>query len=63
VYDTSDGTPIYKLATVDAERRNLFQLIAFLRFIDGTESGPFLSKPFLIRSRKPGNRSNSFEIS
>ena len=63
MYDTPNGTPVYKLATVDAERRNPFHLIVFLKFIDGTESGPFLSKPFLIRSRKPGSRSNSFEIS
>ncbi|CAB4006422.1 Hypothetical predicted protein [Paramuricea clavata] len=63
VYNTPNGTPVYKLATVDAERRNLFQLIVSLKLIDGTESGPFMSKPFLIRSRKPGSRSNSFEIS
>ena len=63
VYDTPNGTPVYKLATVDAERRNLFQLVVFLKFIDGTESEAFTSKPFLMRSRKPGSRSSSFEMS
>ncbi|XP_028407014.1 uncharacterized protein LOC114529408 [Dendronephthya gigantea] len=63
VYNTPDGTPVYKLATVDAERRNLFNLIVFLKFIDGTESGPFMSKPFLLRSRKPGSRKDSSGMS
>ena len=62
VYDTPDGTPVYKLATVEAERRNVFHLVVFLRFVDGTESGPFISKPFLLQSKKTGNRSNSFDM-
>lgn len=53
VYNSPNGTPVYKLATVDAERRNLFIVIVLLKFIDGTKSQPFVSKPFLIRSRKP----------
>lgn len=62
VYNGTDGTPIYRLATVDAERRNLFNLVVFLKFIDGARTRPFHSKPFLIRSRRPRSRTESSEM-
>ncbi|XP_046864271.1 uncharacterized protein LOC124458263 [Xenia sp. Carnegie-2017] len=63
VYTTPGGNPVYKLATVNAEKRNLFQLVVILKFIDGSDSETFFSEPFLIRSRKPGSRNNSFDHS
>ncbi|CAH3131630.1 unnamed protein product, partial [Porites lobata] len=53
VYMSSQGTPVYKLSTVDADRRNRFRLIVTVLFIDGEGSRSFASPPFLLRSRRP----------
>ncbi|KAK3744096.1 hypothetical protein QZH41_016793, partial [Actinostola sp. cb2023] len=53
VYLAHDGcTPVYKLSTVDASRRNKFHLAVCLEFIDSTRSNTFYSASFLLRSKK-----------
>ncbi|XP_031574131.1 uncharacterized protein LOC116307937 [Actinia tenebrosa] len=53
IYLAQDGrTPVYKLSTVDAERRNRFHLAIVVIFIDGTRSQTIFSRPFLLRSKK-----------
>lgn len=53
VYMSSHGTPVYKLSTVDADRRNRFRLVVTVFFIDGKGSRSFVSPTFLLRSRRP----------
>jgi len=53
VYMSDKGTPVYKLSTVDADRRNRFRLVVSLLFIDGDRSQSFASPTFLLRSRRP----------
>ncbi|KAL9987278.1 hypothetical protein ACROYT_G001559 [Oculina patagonica] len=53
VYMSSKGTPVYKLSTVDADRRNRFRLVVSVLFIDGDRSQSFASPTFLLRSRRP----------
>ncbi|PFX23619.1 hypothetical protein AWC38_SpisGene11829 [Stylophora pistillata] len=53
VYLSKKGTPVYKLSTVDAERRNQFRLVVTVQFIDGARSRSFVSPSFLLRSRRP----------
>lgn len=53
VYMSTQGTPVYKLSTVDADRRNRFRLVVSLLFIDGDRSQSFASPTFLLRSRRP----------
>lgn len=53
VYMSSNGTPVYKLSTVDADRRNRFRLVVTVKFIDGGFSRSFVSPAFLLRSRRP----------
>ena len=45
MYAEQEG-PFYALSTVDAKRRNQFQLSSVLYFKDGTKSKEFLSEPF-----------------
>ena len=52
VYMSGKGTPVYKLSTVDADRRNRFRLIVSLLFIHGDRSQSFASPTFLLRSRR-----------
>ncbi|KAJ7365897.1 hypothetical protein OS493_002623 [Desmophyllum pertusum] len=52
VYMSSKGTPVYKLSTVDADRRNRFRLVVTVLFIDGGRSQSFVSPTFLLRSRR-----------
>ena len=52
IYLAQDGTPVYKLSTVDSERRNRFHLAIVLVFIDGSRSKTIYSQPFLLRSKK-----------
>lgn len=59
VYMSSQGTPVYKLSTVDADRRNRFRLVVTVFFIDGKGSRSFASPAFLLRSRRP-ERKKSF---
>lgn len=53
VYMSSHGTPVYKLSTVDADRRNRFRLVVTVFFIDGKGRRSFVSPTFLLRSRRP----------
>lgn len=59
VYMSEKGTPVYKLSTVDAERRNQFRLVVTVQFIDGARSRSFVSPSFLLRSRRPERKSSS----
>lgn len=59
VYMSPQGTPVYKLSTVDAERRNRFRLTVSTFFVDGKGSKTFVSPAFLLRSRRP-ERKKSF---
>ncbi|RMX50741.1 hypothetical protein pdam_00018281 [Pocillopora damicornis] len=60
VYD-GPIAPVYELAKVEMDKRNLFQLIVELSFHNGAgeESQSFYSKPFLIRSRPRNNPSKA----
>ena len=59
VYDGPIG-PVYELAKVEMEKRNLFQLLVELSFHNGKEeeTQSFYSKPFLIRSKPRMNAGN-----
>lgn len=52
VYDGPVG-PVYELAKVEMDKRNLFQLLVELSFYNGMdeETQQFHSKPFLMRSK------------
>ena len=52
MYAEPEG-PFYALSTVDAKRRNEFQLSSVLYFKDGTKSKEFLSEPFSAFTAKP----------
>lgn len=56
VYNGPVG-PLYELAKVEMDKRNLFQLLVELSFYNGVEeeTQQFYSKPFLMRSR-PRNK-------
>lgn len=56
VYLSPKGTPVYKLSTVDSDRRNRFRLVVVVVFIDGTRSKPFNSRQFLLKSKQTGPR-------
>ncbi|XP_048583677.1 uncharacterized protein LOC116612243 [Nematostella vectensis] len=51
-YSTDGSTPVYKLSTVDADRRNRFRLVVRIVFLDGCRTRPFHSPTFLLRSKK-----------
>ncbi|XP_031553206.1 uncharacterized protein LOC116290330 isoform X2 [Actinia tenebrosa] len=59
VYLSPQGMPVYKLSTVDAEKRNRFRIVVVIKFIDGTKSKPYFSRPFLIRSRRSSRQDSS----
>lgn len=46
------GSPVYKLSTVDSERRNRFWLLAYIVYANGRKSQPFYSEPFLLKSKR-----------
>lgn len=46
------GTPVYKLSTVDSERRNRFWLVAYIVYAGSRKSQPFYSEPFLLKSKR-----------
>lgn len=58
VYMSSQGTPVYKLSTVDADRRNRFRLVVTAYFIDGRGCRSFVSPTFLLRSRRPERKTS-----
>lgn len=49
-----DGSerPVYKLAKVHTQERNLFELLVQIVFTDNNVSGQFKSKPFLIKTKR-----------
>lgn len=49
-----DGSerPVYKLAKVHTQERNLFELLVQMVFTDNNVSGQFKSKPFLIKTKR-----------
>ena len=46
------GSPVYKLSTVDSDRRNRFWLVAYVVYANGRKSQPFYSEPFLLKSKR-----------
>lgn len=48
---TNQGVPVYKLSTVDSERRNKFRLVVVVVLIGDVRSSEFISRPFRLRSR------------
>ncbi|XP_031557624.1 uncharacterized protein LOC116294212 isoform X1 [Actinia tenebrosa] len=53
IYESPEtGCPVYKLSTVDSERRNRFRLVVYIVFLDGTRSRPTFSLSFLLRSKR-----------
>lgn len=48
------GVPVYKLSTVDSERRNNFRLVVVVILIGDARSKEFISPPFRLRSRLNG---------
>lgn len=48
------GVPVYKLSTVDSERRNNFRLVVVVILIGDTRSKEFISPPFRLRSKTNG---------
>ncbi|KAK2551863.1 hypothetical protein P5673_027102 [Acropora cervicornis] len=61
VYDspTNQGVPVYKLSTVDSERRNKFRLIVVVVLIGDIRSKEYISRSFRLRSRAGRFRSES----
>ena len=53
---TKPGVPVYKLSTVDSERRNKFRLVVVVVLIDNARSKEFVSRPFLLRSRTSASK-------
>ncbi|XP_058950480.2 uncharacterized protein [Pocillopora verrucosa] len=51
---TRRGVPVYKLSTVDAERRNNFRLVVVVVLIGDHRSKEFISRPFRLRSKTNG---------
>lgn len=51
---TRHGVPVYKLSTVDAERRNNFRLVVVVVLIGDHRSKEFISRPFRLRSKTNG---------
>ena len=49
-----DGSerPVYKLAKVHTQERNLFELLVQIVFTDNNVSDQFKSKPFLIKTKR-----------
>lgn len=60
VYLSDEGTPVYKLSTVDSDRRNRFRIVVVIVFIDGCQSKSYVSRPFLLRSQKRSAASRRF---
>lgn len=58
---TKHGVPVYKLSTVDSQRRNKFRLVVIVILIDDTRSKEFISPSFRLRS-KPGGRFRSLSL-
>ncbi|XP_032233948.1 uncharacterized protein LOC116616144 isoform X2 [Nematostella vectensis] len=52
VYTSPQGMPVYKLSTVDADKRNRFRIVVIVVCLGDTKSTPHYSRPFLIRSRR-----------
>ncbi|XP_068741119.1 uncharacterized protein [Montipora capricornis] len=61
VYDspTNQGVPVYKLSTVDSERRNRFRLIVVVVLLGDIRSKEYISQAFRLRSRAGRFRSLS----
>lgn len=51
---TRHGVPVYKLSTVDSERRNNFRLVVVVVLIGDHRSKEFISRPFRLRSKTNG---------
>ncbi|KAK2551871.1 hypothetical protein P5673_027111 [Acropora cervicornis] len=51
------GSPVYKLSTVDSERRNRFWLVAHIVYNGNLKSQPFYSEPFLLKSKRSSRSS------
>lgn len=51
------GNPVYKLSTVDSERRNRFWLVAHVVYAGNLKSQPFYSEPFLLKSKRSSRSS------
>ena len=67
IYDGPFG-PVYNLAKVEMDKRNVFQLLVELSFHNGLEeeTQQFYSKPFLMRSKpriQPTDKSKKRKIS
>ena len=56
VYD-GPFAPVYQLAKVEMDKRNIFQLLVELSFLD-EETQQFYSKPFMMRSRPRNDQAN-----
>ncbi|EDO45539.1 predicted protein [Nematostella vectensis] len=53
IYESAaTGCPVYKLSTVDSDRRNRFRLVVYIVYLDGTRSNPTYSLSFLLRSKR-----------
>lgn len=64
IYDGPIG-PLYELAKVEMDKRNLFQLLVELSFFNGMEeeTQSFYSQPFLMRSKpRPDNRNKKRKL-
>lgn len=48
------GVPVYKLSTVDLERRNKFRLVVVVVLIGDDRSKEFFSRSFRLRSKSNG---------
>lgn len=59
VYD-GPVAPVYQLAKVEMDKRNIFQLLVELSFHNGLEeeTQQFYSKPFMMRSRPRNDQAN-----
>lgn len=58
VYDNPiTGLPVYKLSTVDSDRRNRFWLLAYVVYANSRRSQPFYSEPFLLKSKRSSKSS------
>lgn len=56
------GVPVYKLSTVDSERRNNFRLVVVVILIGDARSKEFISRPFRLRSKTNGRFSRSLSL-
>ena len=59
VYD-GPFAPVYQLAKVEMDKRNIFQLLVELSFHNGLEekTQQFYSRPFMMRSRSRNDQAN-----